>query len=167
MTTVVAAVALGANLGERAATLDAAVEAIGAIDGVAVVGVSQWYDTAPVGDEDQPRFLNGAMVVETNLGPRALLEALHSVERVFGRDRTVEERWGPRTLDLDVLLYGDEVVDEPELTIPHPRMHERGFVLEPLVEIGPQLRHPVRGETVEVLWNRLIASGSGEFLDVE
>ena len=158
MTTSTVAIALGANLGDREETLDQAVAAIGALPDITVSTVSRWYDTAPVGDESQPRFLNGAMVVSTSLEPRPLLEELHAIERRFGRDRAKEERWGARTLDLDILLFGERVVEEAGLTIPHPRMHERGFVLEPLAEIGAALRHPIRGESVGELWGRLVQS---------
>ena len=135
-------VALGANLGDREATIRRAVERLDAEDGIEVVAVSTLRETEPVGVVDQPRFLNGVAALETALQPRALLERLLAVERELGRDRTREERWGPRTIDLDLLLYGSEVVDEPGLTVPHPRLAERAFVLEPLDELAPGLRLP-------------------------
>jgi 2-amino-4-hydroxy-6-hydroxymethyldihydropteridine diphosphokinase len=135
-------VGLGSNLGEREATLWKALEGLGATEGIEVVAVSSFRETDPVGVVDQPRFVNGAAALETSLRPRELLERLLDVERSLGRDRAVEERWGPRTLDLDLLLYGDETIDEPGLEVPHPRLAERAFVLEPLLELDPDLRLP-------------------------
>ncbi len=135
-------VGLGSNLGEREATLRQALEALGSIDGIEVVAVSSFRETDPVGMVDQPRFVNAAAALETTLGPRELLESLLEVERGLGRDRNREERWGPRTIDLDLLLYGDETVAEPGLVIPHPRLAERAFVLQPLLELDPGLRLP-------------------------
>ena len=133
---------LGSNLGEREATLWKALEGLGATEGIEVVAVSSFRETDPVGVVDQPRFVNGAAALETSLRPRELLERLLDVERSLGRDRAVEERWGPRTLDLDLLLYGGETIDEPGLEVPHPRLAERAFVLEPLLELDPDLRLP-------------------------
>jgi 2-amino-4-hydroxy-6-hydroxymethyldihydropteridine diphosphokinase len=138
-------VGLGSNLGEREATLREALARLGEIDGIAVVAISSFRETDPVGNVDQPRFVNAAAEIETSLGPRDLLESLLEVERSLGRDRTREERWGPRTIDLDLLLYGDETVDEPGLEVPHPRLAERAFVLEPLLELDPGLRLPDGG----------------------
>jgi len=135
-------VGLGSNLGEREATLWKALEGLGATEGIEVVAVSSFRETDPVGVVDQPRFVNGAAALETSLRPRELLERLLDVERSLGRDRAVEERWGPRTLDLDLLLYGGETIDEPGLEVPHPRLAERAFVLEPLLELDPDLRLP-------------------------
>jgi len=135
-------VGLGSNLGEREATLWKALEGLGATEGIEVVAVSSFRETDPVGVVDQPRFVNGAAALETSLRPRELLERLLDVERSLGRDRAVEERWGPRTLDLDLLLYGGESIDEPGLEVPHPRLAERAFVLEPLLELDPDLRLP-------------------------
>jgi 2-amino-4-hydroxy-6-hydroxymethyldihydropteridine diphosphokinase len=135
-------VGLGSNLGEREATLREALTRLSELDGVAVVAVSSFRETDPVGNADQPRFVNATAELETSLGPRELLERLLEVERSLGRDRTREERWGPRTVDLDLLLYGDETVGEPGLEVPHPRLAERAFVLEPLVELDPGLRLP-------------------------
>lgn len=147
-------VALGSNLGDRAAHLRRALEALRATPDVERVERSRLYETAPVGPAPQGAFLNAAARVETGLSPRALLERLLAVERGEGRVRT-GERWGPRTLDLDLLLYGDAVVAEPGLEIPHPRLHERPFVLEPLVELAAELRHPTRGETLSALAARV------------
>ena len=143
-------VGLGANLGERESTLVRAVELLEVEPGIGVVAVSGFRETDPVGVEDQPRFLNGAAVLETTLGPRDLLDALLRVERALGRVRD-GTRWGPRTIDLDLLVYGDEVVDEPGLRVPHPRLHERRFVLEPLAELDPSLEIPGRGRVSDVL----------------
>ena len=142
-------VGLGANLGDRKRTLLAAVDALAAEPGVEVVAVSALRETEPVGVGEQPRFLNGAVALETTLSARDLLERLLALEQRFGRVRMPGEH-GPRTLDLDLLLYGDEQIDEPGLTVPHPRLHERRFVLEPLAELAPGLVIPGRG-TVESL----------------
>lgn len=134
-------VGLGANVGNRRENLDRAVELLGAEPGVRVFAVSSVRETDPVGYEDQPRFLNAACAVDTELGPRDLLERLLAIERALGRERT-GPRFGPRTIDLDLLLYGSETIDEPGLTVPHPRLAERLFVLEPLHELAPQLVLP-------------------------
>ena len=129
-------VGLGSNLGDRAETLRVALERLAATQGVEVVAVSSLRETDPVGPvTDQPRFLNGVAAVETTLGPRRLLEVLLAIEAGLGRARTGPPG-GPRTLDLDLLLYGEERIDEPGLHVPHPRLHERPFVLEPLEELG-------------------------------
>jgi 2-amino-4-hydroxy-6-hydroxymethyldihydropteridine diphosphokinase len=138
-------VGLGANLGDRDRTLREAVEALAVEKGIEVVSVSTLRDTEPVGVGEQPRFLNGAVELETTLTARELLDRLLAVEQRFGRVRISGEH-GPRTLDLDLLLYGDEVIDEPGLTVPHPRLHERRFVLEPLAELAPSLVVPGRGD---------------------
>jgi 2-amino-4-hydroxy-6-hydroxymethyldihydropteridine diphosphokinase len=137
-------VGLGANLGDREGALRAAVAALEATEEISVVAVSAFRETEPVGFLDQPRFLNGAAAVETTLTPRELLHALLAVERSLGRTREVP-RFGPRTIDLDLLLYGDESVDEPGLTVPHPRLRERAFALEPLAELDPGLVVPGHG----------------------
>jgi 2-amino-4-hydroxy-6-hydroxymethyldihydropteridine diphosphokinase len=135
-------VGLGANLGEREATIRRAVELLDADPGIAVLAVSTLRETDPVGYRDQPRFLNGACAVETNLRPRELLDRLLAVERELGRERGSGPRYGPRPIDLDLLVYGDHVLDEPGLTVPHPRLAERRFALEPLVELDPELALP-------------------------
>ena len=137
-------VGLGSNLGDREATIRAAIAAL-----PGVVAVSELRETDPVGVTEQPAFLNGTVALTTDLSPRELLDTLLAVERDLGRER--RERWGPRTIDLDLLLYGGETVDEPGLTIPHPRLHERRFVLEPLAELDPQLLIPGRGQVDELL----------------
>jgi 2-amino-4-hydroxy-6-hydroxymethyldihydropteridine diphosphokinase len=137
-------VGVGANLGDREATICAALDAL-----PGVVAVSALRETDPVGVVEQPSFLNGAAALETALAPRALLETLLAVERELGRERG--ERWGPRTIDLDLLLYGDETIDEPGLTVPHPRLHERRFALEPLLDLDPKLAIPGRGRVADLL----------------
>ena len=143
-------IGLGTNLGDRAAMLRAALEQLAAEPGVAVVGVSPVHETEPVGVTDQPRFLNAAAAVETELPPRDVLDRLLGIERRLGRTRD-GPRFGPRTIDLDLLLYGDEVIDEPGLEVPHPRLHERLFALEPLLELEPQLELPGRGPLAEIV----------------
>ena len=144
-------VALGSNLGDREATLLAAVAALAAEPGIDVVAVSRFYDTEPVGYVDQPRFLNGAAAIETELPARELLERLLAVELRFGRRREAVPAQGPRTLDLDLLLYGDARIDEPGLRVPHPRLHERRFVLEPLADLDPALEVPGNGQVQDIL----------------
>ena len=129
--------ARGSNLGERAQHLQAAVDALTATTGVVVVAVSSVYETDPVGGPDQGRFLNAVVALDTALTPRELLAVAHRLEAAARRVRN--ERWGPRTLDVDVLLVGDAVVSEPDLVVPHPRMWERGFVLAPLHDLAPDL----------------------------
>ena len=143
-------VGVGANLGDREATIRRAVELLAERVGIEVLAVSALRETDPVGLEDQPRFVNGAAVLETTLSPRALLETLLEVERVLGRTRD-GPRFGPRAIDLDLLLYDDETVDEPGLTVPHPRLHERRFALEPLAELDPALAIPGRGRVLDLL----------------
>jgi 2-amino-4-hydroxy-6-hydroxymethyldihydropteridine diphosphokinase len=140
----VAYVGLGANLGEREETIRAAVAEL-----PDVVAVSPLRETDPVGVTDQPQFLNGVAALETELAPHELLDVLLAVERRLGRER--RERWGPRTIDLDLLLYGDEVIDEDGLKIPHPRQSERRFVLEPLADLAPQLVVPGLGRVEDLL----------------
>jgi 2-amino-4-hydroxy-6-hydroxymethyldihydropteridine diphosphokinase len=137
-------VGLGANLGNREGTIRAAVAQL-----PGVVAVSPLRETDPVGVTDQPQFLNGVAALETELPPRELLDVLLAVERGLGRER--RERWGPRTIDLDLLLYGDEVIDEDGLTVPHPRLRERRFVLEPLADLAPKLVVPGLGGVEELL----------------
>lgn len=145
------AVAVGSNLGDRDATLRKAVNALGAI--IHDVRVSRWYTTEPVGVDPQPDFLNGALVGDTSLDARELLDALLAIEARFGRERP--HPGAARTLDLDLILYGDAVLDEPGLIVPHPRFRERRFVLEPLAEIAPEWIDPVTGWTIEALLRQL------------
>ena len=148
-------VGLGANLGEREATIRRALDLLAAEPGVKVAAVSTLRETDPVGYADQPRFLNGAAALETTLPARELLGLLLSVERELGRDRSGEARFGPRTIDLDLLLFGDAVIDEPGLTVPHPRLAERTFVLEPLDELDPGLILPDGRRVQDVLRSSL------------
>ena len=147
-------VGLGSNLGERDVTLRAAIGRLRGLPDIEVIQASSFRDTDPVGLVDQPRFLNGAVELETGLTARALLGALLELERAFGRDRSAGPLHGPRTLDLDLLLYGAETIDEPLLNVPHPRLHERRFVLEPLAELDPDLEVPGQG-SVQTLLARL------------
>jgi 2-amino-4-hydroxy-6-hydroxymethyldihydropteridine diphosphokinase len=133
---------IGSNLGDRLETLQAAVDGLGAADRVRVVAVSGVYETDPVGGPEQPEFLNAVVEVDTSLAPHDLLVLGQRLEADAHRVRT--ERWGPRTLDVDVLLVGDEQVHTPDLEVPHPRMWERGFVMAPLVELAPDLVPEVR-----------------------
>jgi 2-amino-4-hydroxy-6-hydroxymethyldihydropteridine diphosphokinase len=143
-------VGLGANLGDREHTLRAAVEALRVAAGIEVVALSKLRETEPVGVGEQPRYLNGVVALETTLSARDLLALLLAVEQRFGRTRVPGEH-AARTLDLDLLLYGDEELDEPGLTVPHPRLHERRFVLEPLAELAPGLLIPGRGGVESLL----------------
>jgi 2-amino-4-hydroxy-6-hydroxymethyldihydropteridine diphosphokinase len=131
-------------------TLLRAVDLLGAEPGVEVLAVSGLRETAPVGNADQPEFLNGAVALETSLTARELLDALLRVERELGRVRDGTQ-WGPRTIDLDLLVYGDEIVDEPGLRVPHQRLHERRFALEPLAELEPDLLVPGKGKVMDLL----------------
>lgn len=147
-------IALGSNLGDREEVIRAAVAVLAAEPGIDVAAVSTLIDTEPVGVVDQPRFLNGVAAVDTDLSARELLDVLLGVERRLGRRREGAIPQGPRTLDLDLLLYGDEEIDEPGLRVPHPRMHEREFVLGPLAELAPSLEVPGKGP-VQTLRARL------------
>jgi 2-amino-4-hydroxy-6-hydroxymethyldihydropteridine diphosphokinase len=143
-------VGLGSNLGDREAMLRAALMRLAAEPGIELVAVSPFQETDPVGLLDQPRFLNGAAALETELGARALLDRLLGIERGLGRTRE-GPRFGPRTIDLDLLLYGDEVIEEVGLHVPHPRLHERRFVLEPLFGLDAGLSVPGRGSVRAIL----------------
>jgi 2-amino-4-hydroxy-6-hydroxymethyldihydropteridine diphosphokinase len=143
-------IGVGANLGDREATIRRALELLSAEEGVEVVAVSILRETDPVGVVDQPRFLNGAAALETSLSVRDLLDVLLGIERDLGRVRD-GTRWGPRTIDLDLLLYGRETIEEPGLSVPHPRLHERAFALEPLAELDPALVVPGRGTVSDLL----------------
>jgi 2-amino-4-hydroxy-6-hydroxymethyldihydropteridine diphosphokinase len=144
-------VGIGSNLGDREAVVAAALERLGAADGVEVLAVSTLRETDPVGYLDQPRFLNGAVALETSLTARELLGRLLEIERGLGRVRGDGPRFGPRTIDLDLLLYGDERIDEPGLEVPHPRVAERRFALEPLAELDPDLEIPGSGPVQALL----------------
>lgn len=140
-----ALIALGGNVGDVRATFAQAVPAICEAAKAALLARSSDYETPPWGNDDQPAFINAAIAIATELAPRQLLSALQAVEARFGRNRAAETHWGPRTLDLDLLAYDNERIDQPGLTIPHPRLFERAFVLVPLAEIAPD--RPIGGRT--------------------
>ena len=135
--------ALGSNLGNRAENLRNAIEALNSREGIRVTRKSSFYETEPVGGPDQGKFLNGVIEIKTTLEPEDLLKVVMNIESELGRVR--REHWGPRTIDIDILTLDDLVYVSPTLSIPHPLMHERGFVLRPLLEIAPDFKHPVFG----------------------
>lgn len=143
--TVVAAVGLGANLGDAASTVQRAAQSLDLLPQTQLLSSSRLYRTPAWGVHAQPDFVNAVALVQTQLDARTLLESLLSIEREFGRDRSVEQRWGPRTLDLDLLLYGDAMIDEPGLQVPHPHLTKRAFALVPLLEIAPEAVIPGYG----------------------
>ena len=130
-------IALGGNVGDVRATFKSAISYILGATQAVLIARSSDYRTPPWGEEDQPPFINACIEIETSLDPMALLFTLHRIEKKFGRDRANEKRWGPRTLDLDILAYDNGTIHTPELTLPHPRLFERAFVLVPLAEIAP------------------------------
>ncbi|WP_310450406.1 2-amino-4-hydroxy-6-hydroxymethyldihydropteridine diphosphokinase [Sulfuritalea sp.] len=142
-------IALGANLGDPVATVKAAILALRQLPQTEFIAASSLYRTAPVGLKHQPDFINAVVELVAVSPAPTLLEALFEIEARFGRQRSIKN--APRTLDLDLLLYGDELSDDPQLTLPHPRLHERAFVLAPLAEIAPQLVIPGRGPVAELL----------------
>ena len=146
-------VGVGSNLGDREFLIRKAVEAMRDLPRTLVVRVSSLYDTDPVGEVEQPPFLNAVVWLETTLEPRELLWQLLLIEKRMGRVRS--QRWGPRPIDLDLLFYDDRLIDEPDLTVPHPEAHRRGFVLLPLLELDPEFVHPSTGESIKKLIKRL------------
>ncbi len=138
-------VGLGSNLGKRRRNIEAAISCLGAHPGVQVLRVSTLIETEPVGGAPQPRFLNGVAELEVELSPEELLQELLAIEKKLGRVR--REKWGPRVIDLDLLFYNDCIIERPELQVPHPLAVERGFVLEPLAELAPELVHPQTGKS--------------------
>jgi len=142
-------VGIGANLGDTVGHVRLAIEALAALTGTRLVAASSLYRTAPADFTDQPDFINAAALVETTLAPRALVERLQAIEDRAGRTRAFKN--APRTLDLDLLLYDDRVIEEPGLVVPHPRLHERAFALAPVVEIDPECVIPGRGPARECL----------------
>jgi 2-amino-4-hydroxy-6-hydroxymethyldihydropteridine diphosphokinase len=139
-------IGLGSNLGEREAQIRMALDDLARLPASRLIRASSLYDSEPVGEVDQPNFLNAVAELETELTARQLLWNLLLIERRLGRVRT--QRWGPRSIDLDLLLFGSLVVDEPDLQVPHPELTKRSFVLVPLVELDPLLAHPITGETL-------------------
>lgn len=152
-----ALIALGGNVGDVRATFEKAIANICGMAQAALVARSSDYRTPPWGDEAQPRFINACIEIDTPLDPHALLFVLHKVEQKFGRDRAKERRWGPRTLDLDLIAYDDVSIDQVELTLPHPRLFERAFVLVPLAEIAPD--RVIRGRRVDEALRDLSTEG--------
>jgi 2-amino-4-hydroxy-6-hydroxymethyldihydropteridine diphosphokinase len=139
-------IGIGSNMGDREFLIRKAVEALRLLPLTNVSGVSSLYDTEPVGETEQPPFLNAVAWIETELPPRDLLWQMLLIEKRMGRVRA--KRWGPRPIDLDLLFYDDELIEEPDLRVPHPEAHRRAFVLLPLLELDPNFRHPITGETV-------------------
>lgn len=148
-------IGLGANLGEREATIRSAIDQLSRLPETQLVQVSSLYDTTPVGDLEQPNFLNAVAVLETGLEARSLFWNMLLIERRLGRVRQPGRRFGPRTIDLDLLLFGDEEIDLPDLRVPHPELARRAFVLVPLVEVDPHAVHPGLGLTMSDLLSRL------------
>jgi 2-amino-4-hydroxy-6-hydroxymethyldihydropteridine diphosphokinase len=150
-------IALGSNLGQRVLTLELATRQMVEEGGLVLTDRSPYYETEPEGPQDQPRFINSVLRLRTDLAPKALLLRLQGVEKALGRQRGT--RWGPRTIDLDILLYNDVIIKEEGLEIPHPRMHMRRFVLEPLCDIAPEVTHPLLGKTARELLKGLDQEG--------
>jgi len=150
-------IGIGSNEGNRLAHISQAIKALGAVDGVHVVQMATIIETNPVGGPPQGPYLNTVVELETALTPLELLNALKAIERRFGRAPS-SVRWGPRPIDLDILLYDDQVLETPTLIIPHPRMHERQFVLEPLVQIAPDIVHPLLKQPISELLKALNSS---------
>lgn len=154
-----ACVGLGGNIGDVAAALREALAALDALPGTRLLRASRFYRTPAWGVEAQPDFINAVALLETTLAPRALLDGLLAIERAHGRERAADgSRWGPRTLDLDLLLHGDAVIREPGLEVPHPHLHQRAFVLVPLAEVAPDAEVPGRGR-VDALLGAVDADG--------
>lgn len=144
-------VGLGSNIDRPAQQLEAALEALGGLESSRLLECSPRYWTEPVGDPDQPEFLNAVAALETRLQARALLAAMHAIEQDQDRRRDPQRPFGPRTIDLDLLVYGNELIETPEMTVPHPRLHQRAFVLRPLADLAPDLMVPGRGPVGELL----------------
>ena len=153
-------VAVGSNLGDRLKTILMAIDMLDDLPEVSVLHVSTLLETDAVGTVDQPDFLNGVIKVRSDLDAMSMLERLLGIESVLGRDRSATPPGGPRTIDLDLLIWGEEIIQTTNLTLPHPRFHERAFVLVPMVEMAPDLVHPVNGKTMrDLLWSEIQANG--------
>lgn len=146
-------VGIGSNLGDREFLIRKAVESLRDLPRTQVIRVSSLYDTDPVGETEQPPFLNAVAWIETELPPRELLWQMLLIEKRMGRVRS--RRWGPRPIDLDLLFYDEQITDEPDLIVPHPEAHRRAFVLLPLSELDPEFRHPATGETIRRMIQKL------------
>ncbi|MAX26073.1 MAG: 2-amino-4-hydroxy-6-hydroxymethyldihydropteridine diphosphokinase [Phycisphaeraceae bacterium] len=150
--TVNVCIAMGSNMGDRLKHLQMASEQLGDLPDTTLTACSQWLETDPVGPIEQGAFLNGAAVIQTKLSAGDLLAKLNAIEHEHGRqDQATRVKWGPRPLDLDIIFYGDQIIDQPGLIVPHPLMHERSFVLQPLSEIASDWVHPKLGLTVKQL----------------
>jgi 2-amino-4-hydroxy-6-hydroxymethyldihydropteridine diphosphokinase len=158
-------IALGGNVGDVRATFGKAIANICGMAQAALLARSSDYATPPWGEENQARFINACIEIDTSLDPHALLFVLHKVEQKFGRDRAKERRWGPRTLDLDLIAYDSVSMDKPELTLPHPRLFERAFVLVPLAEIAPD--RMIRGRRVDDALRDLSTEGIERLPDMD
>jgi 2-amino-4-hydroxy-6-hydroxymethyldihydropteridine diphosphokinase len=152
-----ALIALGGNVGDVRSTFQRAISNICGMTQASLLARSSDYATPPWGELNQDRFINACIEIETSLDPHALLFTLHKIEKRFGRDRSKEQHWGPRTLDLDLLAYDDATINKPDLTLPHPRLFERAFVLVPLAEIAPDRR--IAGQSVAAALTKLSTEG--------
>lgn len=146
-------IGFGSNIGDRFAYIQNAIQVLAEVEEITLQKISSLYETVPVGDEAQAKFLNGVIAIKTCLSPHTLLQTLKQSETTVGRQHRT--RWGPREIDLDILIYGDICLRTPNLVIPHPEMHLRRFVLIPLAEIAPDVVHPVFNETIQTLLERL------------
>ena len=146
-------IGFGSNLGNRLNNCKNAIKALGALSFCSLLKTSSFYESSPVGLVEQPAFINGVVLLETAEDAHWLLRQMQEIENVFGRIRTL--KWGPRSIDLDLLLFDDQTINTPELSVPHPFLHERRFVLEPLNEVAPSCRHPSLGKSVADLLNDL------------